>query len=426
MGVAALLILLMTTVTRNVPAGILSAFLFLATYEVYRWIAYFRVDFPALFLSLAGLAAVVLIRNRRIAFGLGSLLMVAGLLTKQTMIAAPFACFVALLIRDRRDAGRYVLWMLGWGLPVVILLELLTKGQFLRHTILYNMNTFSESDLKVWLNHVWRVHRFLFLAAVIALPWIFMQFWQRGDKPGTDAEPGGVAVLNRFWQPLPIYAILTQWNILGAAKAGSAENYLLEPLVGWSILVCLAAGGAIAAQFTGIASRRRSVLNYFTITVMLAGGLAEARFINLPEVQQSLFSPYANPSRTDFEASQLVLSRVRSAKNPLAELAIFHLQAGKAPVIQPFIMSELARQGRWDQQGFVNDIEDGKFDVVVAMQDLTRVQAPIEYTTEMLEAFRTSYVLEQTIASPLWTYYILVPRGDADKTKAINIAMLGS
>jgi len=425
-GAAALLIAMAAIVTQNPALGLLNGILFMATYEVYRWIAYFRVDFPALFLSLAGLAVVVIARPRKGTLPIAAALMVAAIYTKQTMIAAPAAVFLALLFWRWRQALAFAGYMLIFGIIPAAILQWRTAGQFLQHIITYNMNTFSARDLHIWLSHAWNVHRWLVLSGAVALPWLWWQYGrglQRGDQAEVLPDQPR-APLHRFWQPLAWYAVLAQWNIVGAAKAGSAENYLLEPLGAWTLMLCVAAGAGINGLYAGTrpVAAARYLVRAGVALGLLVGIILQARFLTLPFAQKGLFSPFANPGRADFQAADAVEQRVREAKNPLSELAIYHLEAGKPPVIQPFIMSELARQHRWDQTPFVDDIKAARFDVVVALQDLTQAQAPIEWTHEMLAAFRQTYVLKETISGPLWTYYIMVPKEPTDEAPVSNIA----
>jgi len=412
LGISCLLILLVAGATRNAPLGILAGIGFLATFEVYRWIGYFRVDFPALFFSLAGLTIIVIGNARRLPLIVGALLMVLALYTKQTMIAAPMACFLALLIRlEGRRFLFFALALLVFGLPPLVILHIMTEGQFLRHIIIYNMNTFSRNDLIIWATHLWNIHRGLVFAGAMVLPWLLWIVLKDVRRSG-ETEEVLPSIGFGFWQPLIIYGIFAQWNIFGAAKAGSAENYLLEPIAGLLILACLAAGSAIrwvAVQRFTIGSHLMAAV---TIIVVLTGFFVEARMTTSEFAQERLFSPYINPTAPDFSAAQTVRTMVRKAEHPLTELAIFALQADRKPIFQPFIMSELARQGRWDQSKFVADITEAKFDLIVAQQDLTQLQAPIEYTEQMMAAFREAYQLEETVSGPLWTYYMLRPKLD--------------
>lgn len=430
LGIGVLLVLLTATSTRNAPVGILAGLLFLATYEVYRWVGFFRVDFPAIFLSLAGLAVVVLGRAKIVALAVGSLLMVLALYTKQTTIAAPAACMAALLLHQPRKALALGGWMLGWGLPLLVALEVFTGGQFLRHTVLYNMNEWHQFNLRVWSRHVWNMHRWFFIAGLLALPWLMFQvgrsYWAKNNSQPDSPADGSIAPLPSgllgFWQPLALYGMFAQWNFMAIGKAGSAENYLLEPIAGWALLVCLTAGvllrktalAPVVWQRAGGAGLAMALLMFL---------ITHAKVVTQPIAEQMRFNPYLNPARPDFEAAQILTSRMKEAKNPYSELAIYHLRVGAAPVIQPFIMSELARQGRWNQDIFVADIRAGEFDVVIALDDLTRSAPTDVYTKEMLAAFHGAYKVDQILQTPLWKYHILVPRGPDDVVETNEIAL---
>lgn len=420
-GVAALLVILVTSLSRNLLAGLLSGLLFFSAYEVYRWIAYFRVDFLALLLTVAGLTVITLAWKRRWTLPAGSLLLVAALYTKQTMIAAPVALLLAGVLVNPHRALHLLGWMLGWGLPPLALLTWLTHGEFIRHTVFYNANTFSAADLTVWLAHTWRLHGWLVVACLGSLTWLLILL-PGNTGPARLARPA----MPGLWIAVPLYAVLAQWNIVGAAKAGSAENYLLEPLAGMALLAGTALGsisGCVLCRPPDW-SRHKTVATSLTGLLIYAAVAGQVGFLTSPRVQQQLFSPYVNPGRADFAGAQQVLSRVRKAANPFTELAIFPLQCGKRPVLQPFIMSELARQGRWNEIDFVNGLTETRYDLIVTQQDVLASGTPIEFTPKMLNAIRANYKLDATIEAPLWTYYILVPRDGADKPDAQLIAQL--
>ncbi len=423
LGIGALLVLLASSATRNIPVGIATGIIFLATWEVYQWIGYFRVDFPAIFLTFAGLAVVVLGHARLGALAFGSLLMVLALFTKQTTIAAPAACFLALLFHQPRRSLAFAGWMLLWGVPAVIALEVLTGGQFLRHTILYNMNTWHYNDLRIWSRHVWNMHRWFFLGGVVALAAGVAVLGPALLRRAEKAE-GHFQVLWGFWHPVAWYAVLAQWNFFGIAKAGSAENYLLEPIAGWALLVSLTSGAMLRHVSNPLATNGRRVLAFVPLIAIVAALSTHALVVSNPDAMLMRFNPAKNPGRADFEASEIIRARMRAAENPLSELAIYHLQSDTEPVIQPFIMSELARQGKWDQGGFVADVAAGKFDVVVVLEDLTKALPGPKYTAEMLEAFRSAYELERILYTPLWQYHILVPKSEPAGQSTDKIAGL--
>jgi hypothetical protein len=437
---AVILVLLVLVITRNPALGVLCGFLFLATWEVFRWIGYFRVDFFAMALSLGGLAVLVVGRRRWPVLASAALLITLGLYAKQTMIAAPAACLVALLFSRPRDGAKFFAWMLAWGIPPMIALEILTGGEFLKHTVLYNMNTWHMFNLRVWWRHVLFMHTWLFAGAAVVLPFFVAGLIWRSvadRRSGTDnhgtamrsvldsampAEGAIPAMLLQFWQPLAWYALFAQWNFFGIGKAGSAENYLLEPVAGWAIILTLSAG----AGLRGIAYASYGWLRAVSaVVVIVALGTTVLGALKLQDPQEFAirFTPMKNPMRADFEAATEIISLAREAENPFCELAIYNIRSGHDPVLQPFIMSELARQGRWDDSEFVRNVRAAKFDLVVTLEDVTAVGVSESYTQEMLAAFHGSYEVERVMKTPLWTYYVLRPRQDGGAAQANEIAM---
>jgi hypothetical protein len=70
---------------------------------------------------------------------LAGLLCLLSLFTKQTQWAAPLAILVWLLSkRDWRHSLWFALWLGGVGGLVFLVLNALTRGEILRHLVLYN------------------------------------------------------------------------------------------------------------------------------------------------------------------------------------------------------------------------------------------------------------------------------------------------
>ncbi len=83
------------------PAAFLAALFWLAQRWVYLWGALHRVDALALALTLLGLLLVIRAHGRGGAL-LAAPVFLLALFTRQTLIAAPLAAAMALLVRDRR------------------------------------------------------------------------------------------------------------------------------------------------------------------------------------------------------------------------------------------------------------------------------------------------------------------------------------
>ena len=201
--------------------------LFLTSYEMLRWVAYTRVDFLSIALTVGGLTVFGLWGQReksRWGRAAAIVLFALALLAKQTVLAAPAACFLWLLIRERRGALWFALWMGLAALLPVGLLTALTGGQYWLHTVTYNQNVMHWNELwQWWLPHLWRLYHFPIAGAAVLCVWVLFAAWKRGTS--------------RALELVAIYFVLNALSTASVAKSGSAENYLLEPQVALALFL---------------------------------------------------------------------------------------------------------------------------------------------------------------------------------------------
>jgi len=193
--------------------------LFLTSYEMLRWVAYTRVDLLSIALTVGGLTVFGLWGQReknRWGRAAAIVLFALALLAKQTALAAPTACFLWLLIRERRGALWFALWMGLAALFPVGLLTALTGGQYWLHTVTYNQNVMHWNELwQWWLPHLWRLYHFPIAGAAVLCVWVLFAAWKGRTS--------------RALELAAIYFVLNVMATATVAKSGAAENYLLEP-----------------------------------------------------------------------------------------------------------------------------------------------------------------------------------------------------
>jgi hypothetical protein len=413
LGIAVVIALLIAIRTHHITAGAIAALLYVCTWEVYQWIAYYRVDFPAIYISLVGLAFIALAPRYAPARVLSLLCFTVALFTKQTVIAAPIAACLALLVRDWRMGLRYTaLLAVMIAIPFAVLTAA-TRGQYATHTIFYNMNTYHPSDLRNWLRHVWFMHHWMLIATGIAMFGAAVVTALRRSETLGDATAEQSAGRG-FWRdfaadPIYLYGFFACLSFFAIAKAGTAENYLLEPIIG----IVLMLGYSIGRLSSAITWRAPG----FLVALLTVIASVTAIFIHVstvvsPEAMQIRFNPGRNPRGVDFRAAGEVTGIVRNEMKPTwTELAIFNLSANRDPVLQPFIMSELARQGRWDQKPFLEDLKNQKFGLIVTQLDVEAAGPNEVYTNEMIDTMRNYYEEEKFIRGLVWPgYHILRPR----------------
>lgn len=433
--------------SRQLIPTFLAPLLFLISYEFYQWFVYVRVDLPALALTLLGLCAYMMIRPRWGA-AVAAVVFVLAAYTRQTAIFAPAACCVVMLLYDRRRLLWFLPVYLGLGLGGFFLIDWWTGGEFYRHLVVYNRNIMDWNALRAVLrNEIWLFYRWWIvgIAAGMVCLGIAAFFRRRGDRgvesdeaalDSDDSEEPLGGLPHRHDRGLPlVWFLIASLGLLGFAKVGSAANYALEPLAAAALYTADLLGSLMA---TGAAAQRPARrwaraglilmtlglfvhalrLFPFSLSAMLPDQTPVqpvARFIDSRNVAGLMFSS-VSPELDDMKIGNALVQVVReSPGDVLTESAIVAMLAGKDVIIQPFIMTQLAREGRWDPQPLIEDIRRQRFSVIITTEDLRSAGTNgsfRRYTPEMAQAIQTHYTLTLT-AGPgnlRLPYYVWEPR----------------
>jgi hypothetical protein len=198
------------------------------------------------------------------------------------------------------------------------------------------------------------------------------------------------------------------WWLVGAYLAGSAAaalligkvgsdlNYLLELSAALSL-----AAGALIARYTSRPGARSALL--FALAVQVAIMVQASQYV------YAGFQADVIANRAGLVQLERV---VEGSKGPV----LADEYAGLLPLerrriyIQPFEMTQLQRDGRWDQRPFLTSIRHRKFPVILIWKppyaaDIARER----WTPEMLEAIEENYETAQKYA---WTVVYRPKPGD--------------
>ena len=394
LGICAVMIIVMGKREGWFLPVVLSPALFLCTYELYEWIGYARVDLPAIFLSLLGLAFLSgeLTKSR---LRLALVCFVLSIFTKQVQIIAPASACVYLVWKDRKTGLRFTAWFLGLVLGIFLLLNLLTRGQYYKHTVLYNANIYDWWQLgNVWLRHIFRFYLF-YLSSILIVGATVVYRWICARK-----RQGAFPIPDLF----SIYAILGALSFFTIGKVGAASNYLLE----FHVALGLFFGLNIAR--IGDLSRMSFTRSVQISLIVILGVLIHLHALYVVKTYPLLFSR-PNPHKQDFAKGNKMLDIVGDFPDPiLCEQPIFLLLSGKKILFQPFIMSELQKEGKWNQQRFVDDLKQRRFSLIVTGQDVRNTGHFWQYTREMIQAIREQYTPLLNENSP-WKAALESPSG---------------
>jgi len=346
--------------TRDRLASLAGAMIFPATPYVVRWSPLARVDLLGLALSWAGLFVVVRWPDKRRSVVIAGLLFVAAVYTRQTYaLAAPLAAFVWLVTQgQKRRALELAAFAGGGALIVFAALNIITGGGFFLNTVTANLNDFRWE--RVSLNA---------LGALLACPLLLI---------------GALAFLglaprqsNRSWWVVAPYLVASVPSALLVGKVGSDVNYLLE----LSAALGLATGAVISWQ------RKRPRVRTLLILLLAVQVLALAQSSRVPSGLQD----YVIGQRAEVERLSTIVSETKGPVLTDDYMGLLPLN-GRHIYLQPFEMTQLSRDGAWDQRPLVRAIEREEFPVIMMWKPpFAREIKRDRWTPAMLEEIEAHY-----------------------------------
>lgn len=243
-------------------------------------------------------------------------------------------------------------------------MNLLTGGQFFNHLVTYNENPFHWGDVK---NYVVNLIRFYW----VYLGLVFVSFF--------------LTISDKEKRLFSIYFLLAALVSLSCGKEGSAVNYLIELIVAGSILMGFA-----------IAELNRDILyaRIFIPIILLVQLYCMIHVVYMPAYWYGTPQYRTTPTLRNFDLVESVERMVRQTPGDvLSDDASLLVRTGKPVLFQPFIMSTLARQGKWDQSKFVRDIRQKKFSMLILYFPLKPNTPDMyeRYTPEMINALMDNY-----------------------------------
>lgn len=324
---------------------------FLSLDSIRNWLLTSRVDWLALALSFAGLA-VFARREKR--WYVAALLFSAALFVKYTLLAAPLACGLYLILR--RD------WKLLWRLVVTSAALcffgfLLTQRWSGGHFAFYQFST--HPDLFSW-SQCWQ----LMTRRLKDIPFVF--------------AIAAILVASELWRrelTLPVLYFLTATvGALTVGKLGSSTNHLME----WSAAGCLCAGCGWRLVAVWLAGKRLVIAS----RAVLAGVFATAV---IPVVLYR--PPFAE--RISCEPAYAYLQD--HGDHVLTDSIGALLLTGKPVLVSnPFVYSQMVIHAGWPDT-VLQRVREKEFDVILLREQLGVYHRDDRFTAETLRAIRMNY-----------------------------------
>jgi ABC-type glycerol-3-phosphate transport system permease component len=378
-AVAGLIAATINTLTRDRTASVAGGLTFLAVPFVVHWSSLDRVDMLGLALSWGGLYTIVRRPYRRGVI-LAALLLVAAVYTRQTYaLAAPLAALAWLLARgQRRHALGLATLTGGLGLLLLGVLNALTEGGFYFHTITANANEFRWELVTDNLSFM---GSFMPLLLVGGLAFVVLGFRTR---------PGG-------WWLVGAYLASTVATAFLIGKIGSDVNYLLE----LSAALALATG-SLVGRYPSRPGVRTALL--------LALAVQVAIMVQASQFTYARFQAGVIENRDGLAQLQEV---IEDSNGPVLadEYAGLLPLEGRSIYLQPFEMTQLQRDGKWNQRPLIASIERREFPAILIWKPPYASGVYRErWTREMLKTIDVNYRSTHKYASTL----VYRPRPDKD------------
>ena len=395
--------------TKMIIPAFLAPLLFLNTYALHEWIAYSRVDLPAIFFSVAGIAVLSSGTNKKHRYAALALFLLS-VYTKQIQIFAPASACLYLIVRNRKQGLMFTAQFIGLTLGIFLFLTLITGGRYFHHTVTYNANKYDFWQLRRWVEHIFRFY-FMYLATALI---IFASYIIMNMKTRTAEK--------KFRPELfSIYALAGIVSVPAIGKIGAASNYLLEFHISLGIAFTIIFIRVFNRVFES--KRKKGLIALLIVSVLLL----TVHGSMIWKKRAMIFSR-PDPGKSARLKGDEMLRIVKDYPEPvLCEEPVFPLLAGKKVVFQPFIMSELSKENKWDQSDFIRDLENKKFTLIQTGQDMYAEGHSWQYTKEMRNAVRENYfpllrnrsVFRKFMESPVGgiPYYIYVPKERKDAGK---------
>jgi ABC-type glycerol-3-phosphate transport system permease component len=358
-AVAALIALTLHVLTRDKTASAAGGLTFLAVPFVLHWSSLDRVDMLGLALSWGGLYAVVRRPDRRGVI-LAALLMVAAIYTRQTYaLAAPLAAF-AWLLAGGQGRRALALATLTGGLSLLLLgaLSALTGGGFFFHTVTANANEFRWEQVS---SNLSTMEGIMPLLLVGGLAFVVL----------------GLRSRTASWWLVGAYLGGSAATTLLIGKVGSDVNYLLELSGALSL-----AAGTLMARYASQTGARCALL--LALAVQVATMVQASQFY--AGFQQGVIDQRSGLARLE--------ALVDRSKGPVLadEYAGLLPLDGRRIYLQPFELTQLQRDGRWNQEPLLRSIKRRKFPLILIWKPPYAAGIEQErWTREMLEAIEENY-----------------------------------
>jgi hypothetical protein len=390
-GISLLVLLMIFFKTRSfLAATIFPLFLFSSPY-FFEWSPLMRVDITGIFFTILGLFIASLYKDYEYLIYLTIPIFIAGIMTKQTLFAAPISVIIYLFIMNKKKAIKFLSLFIACLLLIYYILQVFTDGNFYFHVIRCNILTYDLSCALISLGIT--ITAYYGITSLSALTFSF-------------------AFKEKKINPANIYLMISFFTSLSIGKAGGANNHLLEFVIACIINAGYSFEFFLKKDSNAINKKYHSLL--IPIVLMLSQVLSlyfiDTSFTNMMS-QKSLgskkkpvaWTPYNQSKvpeydRLDVEQYKQISKYIISVKGPILceNLGLLTVN-GKTAIYEPFQFKHLAEMGYFDESQILKMLNNGEFALVIMTRSSISDGISWLYSDNVLSAIWLNYAPIKTI-----------------------------
>ena len=347
-------------------SGLIAGGLFLISPIVIVWSVIARVDMLGLFWTALGLLWFIKTYPKQI-WMYSIVFFILAFFTKQSYLAAPATIICYLAFINRRHMVYFLLAFLISILGIFGILNMVTDGQFYFHMITANQNTLNYASYIGYIKKLFSIHTSLMMLCPVAILICF-------KKP-----------IYRLWV---IYFIFSFLASLSITKVGSNLNYFLEVICAMCLMT-----GMLFHRIHTLKQTQWTFLFLSIVSLVLFVPLVKSR-MNTPNYVRYQYRNLTNIRKIDRYTSHIM----NQVNGPIISEDMGLLVVNHKPILyQPFIISQLIREGRLDESPFIYDINSRMFPLLVLRVDIHKQDSTAHFSAGMIQAFRSHYRLVERV-----------------------------
>ncbi|MGN6673968.1 MAG: hypothetical protein ACTHMA_11745 [Thermomicrobiales bacterium] len=401
--------------TRKALLALWAALAVLTLDLVAVWAVRARPDHLALACNLAGLAAIwvhwpapAAAKERRPRdwplLGLAVGCFALGFFTKQTLLAAPAAAGLYLLVARPRLGLTFGALYAGAVLIPFLLIDLVTRGGFYQHIVAFH-SSWSAADYRHLAEPFARRYWPLLLgAALLPITVLLTARGRAARRADRDLLPA-------------LYLAFAALGSLGAGTHGGNHNHFVETLVVAVLCAALLANRLLEAP------RPWTHLVGAVVPVLLSLALLNEAHVG---VTGWLARDFRTPLPAERAGWAQVASFVTNDPGPVySDNVGLLLVAGKdVYYTDPFTLAYAVNTGQWDDRALVARVMRGDFSLIALRYDLFDQDAakgpPTDMTPALYNAIRARY---RVVQRNVMVLYVPLGRGSRNAERGIKAGL---